>query len=235
MNEISLISLANLMGWEYGFNFLKIKNPSHFDLVLEVASEQLAESAFKSNCTFNLINDNTRFKISPKQYEMIKRHKSKKNQSRKGLKTMSEIIAIKALTVASLRLDEILLKVFMDEFLPNPEKAIKLIRLEDYKQVAISSGLMQQIKRKGVRPEDVVKRTVWDYSYHPDIERNDIDYKLLSPNENSSILTRTRFHDTTGQNWRLSVSKNKLIQDSFGTVYRLSESIDVKEIACPVY
>jgi hypothetical protein len=228
---MNLIELANIMEWEYGLDYLKIPDHSQFDLILEVASEQLAESAFKSNTPFHLINGRTRFKISPKQYELIQKHKS----SNRGIKIMnSNLIEIKSLTVATIQLDSIILKLFMEEFLPNPDKTIKLVRLSDYQQVAISAGMMQHIKRKGITPEDVVKRTVWDYSYWPDIEENDINYKLLSPNENSSIITKTRFHDTTGQNWRRSVSKNRLVQDSFGTIYRLSESIDVEEIDCPV-
>jgi hypothetical protein len=220
---MSLIALANRKEWEYGTDFLIVDSAKDCDAIINVFADKIAEFAFKSKRPFNILWGDNRLSIPPDQYNLIKN---------------GEIMSVSTsdfygLTIASLDLDEILLNLFFDEFLPSPEKRIGLIRRSDLRQVAISHGVMSNVLRPGVTKEQVVQRTSWDYGYWPDLEAISTDLRLLTPNDsNSSAIATLRMHDTTGRNWRKSESRIRLIQDSQGILYSLSESLNVER--CPV-
>ena len=94
--------------------------------------------------------------------------------------------------------------------------------------------MRSQILRPGVTLADVVKRTVWDYCYWADIGQVETDTRLLTPNDpNSSLIVKTRMHDTTGQNWRLFTSRIRLIEDAYGEIFHLGEGLDVESCSVP--
>lgn len=221
---MSLIALANKKGWEYGSDFLRVDSVRDCDAILDLFSEKLAEYAFKVGKPFQIRWRNKAFSIPPNQYSLIKTGEIMTAQTRDFY----------GLTIASIDIDEILLNLFLDEFLPEPNKRIGLVRRSDLRQVAISHGVMSNVLRPGVTKADVVKRTSWDYGYWPDLEDIATDIRtLLTPNDpNSSAIVNLRMHDTRGANWRRSESRIRLIQDSQGVLYSLSESLNVEN--CPV-
>ncbi|MEB3280551.1 MAG: hypothetical protein VKK42_16685 [Lyngbya sp.] len=227
----SLLKLANAIGWDYGSNFLRVRDEAECDAILGFFSNQLAETAYKSARDFWIIwglSPDERFPIPPDQFAFIK-------ESTGGSLMTQTTTDLYGITIASLDLDETLLRLFFDEFLPNPDKKLALIRNSDKRQVAISAGTMANVLRPGISRADVVKRVVWDYGYWLDIEEIDTEMRLLTPNNpDSSVIAQLRMHDTCGGNWRLSKSKVRLIQDSSGVLYRFSESLEVEKCPSPI-
>lgn len=228
--SLTLLNLANFLGWDYGPDWLRVQHEHELDAILDLFSYEIAATAHNIGKDFKLkwshMEEDT-LPIPPSQIELF-------DSDSNIMVEQKQIIDIHGITVASLELDEILLRLFFDEFLPNPEKRLGLIRRSDYQQVAISNAIMSNVLRPGVTKADVVKRMVWDYGYWPDIEERSINLRSLTPNDpNSSVITSLRMHDTTGRNWRVSEAKMRLIEDSKGNLYSLSEVLNVKNCAIP--
>ena len=227
---IEIINLANTMGWGYSPTSLHVRSYAECDILLQFCSLAFAQTASKLQQNFVIAwgeRKEQRIEISPKQIHYIRRQ---------NIMTASPITTeFYGITIASMNLDDILLRLFMEEFLPDPCKQLSLVRLSDMRQVAISHGQMINIKRRGVTKEQVVQRTRWDYMFWPDIENLMTEIRLLEPNNPTSTkIITNRFHDTTGQNWRSGDSKYRLIQDRSGIIYSLSEGQDVKSCTHPM-
>lgn len=137
---------------------------------------------------------------------------------------------------APIKLSEPLLRLFLDEFLPYPDRRMTLTQQDTHQQVAVSEAIMSQVKRPGVKLEDLVKRTDYDFCYWSDIEQADTDCKLLTPNNlNSSAIVTRRVHDTTGQNWRAMDFEIRLVEDAWGTIYQFKTGLDVRSCSMPVF
>ncbi|KYC34780.1 hypothetical protein WA1_49530 [Scytonema hofmannii PCC 7110] len=140
----------------------------------------------------------------------------------------SPMIALPGIQIAEMKLSRPIIKV-IDYFCEHPELRCALIRLHDQRQVAMSESSAIMVTGS---LEEAVRRRREQYWHPEDLSAFDlVTRQSLTPDDRDSFVEFSfRAHAPNGGNWRRFTNRYRLVTDSYGLLYHVSENVGIDQL-----
>jgi len=154
------------------------------------------------------------------------------NLHRGDFMSSTPLIVVPGLQIAEMKLSLPILRIF-EEFCEYPERRSGLVRINDERQVAMSESSSVLVVNSTLA--QAVQRKRNEYWYLPDLEDFNRQWRqsLTADDNSSSIEFAYRGVSSDGTNWRRFTNRYRLVRDSYGILYHVSNNVGVDEITAP--